>query len=806
MISVPEVLNMEFKKEIEIDGRRIGDGHPCYFIAEMGANFDGSLERAKKLIDLAKESGADAVKFQSFRADKIASAEGFADSKFEWQKGWEKSVFQVFRDAECPLDWNKELADYCKKRGVTFFSSPYDKEAVNSLDDAGVTVHKLGSGDITWIEMVKYIASRGKPVIMGTGASSMEEISEAVEAIKSTGNDKLILLQCVTNYPSHLENANAKAMVTLKEKFGTPVGYSDHTPGFIVPMASVALGGCVIEKHFTDDKTRKGPDHPFAMDAKDFRTMVDNIRLLEKTLGKAEKTLYEEEKIPVILQRRCIRAARDISAGAKITTEMLEVLRPAPIDSVYPKHLPQLIGKTAKREIKKGEAFFWDMFGSKEMVDCPKSRQLWREAKKLIPGGTQLLSKRAEMFLPENWPAYFSKAKGVEIWDLDGNKYVDMNMMAIGACTLGYADSDVNLAVKKVVDDGSMATLNSPEEVELARLLLKIHPWAEMVRYARTGGESMAIAIRIARAATGRDKIAFSGYHGWHDWYLSCNLSGKDKLTGHLLPGLDPNGVPKNLQDTVLPFEFNNLDKLEEIAKENKNQLAAIVLEPIRHTEPKDNFLQKVREIADRTGAVLIFDEISAAWRQNIGGTHLIYGVNPDIAVFGKAMSNGYPMAAVIGKAKIMDAAQISFISSTYWTERVGPAAAIATINKMLKENVPAHLERIGKMIWEGWERLGKKHGLNISVIGPAPLVSMSFNYPNDLELKTLFVQEMLKRGYLASLSVYVSYAHQEEHVRDYLAKIDEVFGLIKAASDSNKVVEMLEGPVAHKGFKRLTW
>jgi glutamate-1-semialdehyde aminotransferase len=274
------------------------------------------------------------------------------------------------------------------------------------------------------------------------------------------------------------------------------------------------------------------------------------------------------------------------------------------------------------------------------------------------------------------------------------------------------------------------------------------------------------------------------------------------------LPGLEPSGVPKSLIGTVIPFEFNRIEQLNEIVKNNLDKIAAIVLEPIRHTEPKDNFLKEVREIADKIGAVLIFDEISSAWRQNVGGTHLIYMVNPDIAVFGKAMSNGYPMGAIIGKKEVMDFAQISFISSTYWTERIGPTAAIATINKMLRENVPAHLDKIGRLIGDGWDRLAKKYGLNIKIIGPNPLITFSFDYDEkiQLELKTLFIQEMLKRRFLASLSVYVSYAHKEEQVDKYLNAIDDVFKIIKKAIDQNNVASLLEGPVVHKGFKRLNW
>ncbi len=428
---------------------------------------------------------------------------------------------------------------------------------------------------------------------------------------------------------------------------------------------------------------------------------------------------------------------------------------------------------------------------------------LWNKAKKIIPGGTQLLSKRSEMFLPDQWPSYYKKAKGVEIWDLDDNHYYDMSIMGVGACILGYSDEDVNNAVKNVIDNGSMATLNSPEDVELAELLLKIHPWAEAVRYARTGGEMMAIAVRIARAYTKQDKIAFCGYHGWHDWYLASNLADKANLDGHLLHGLDPNGVPRGLTNTAIPFEYNNIKKLESIVKENK--IGVIIVEPIRHQKPENDFLKKVRKIADEINAVLIFDEITAGWRLTVGGSHLLFEVTPDLMVMAKAMSNGYPMASVIGKANIMDAAQTSFISSTYWTERIGPAAAIATINKMQRYNIPAHLNKIGSLIGEGWIKLAKTYDLNITILPPNALVTFSFDYENVQELKTLFIQEMLNRGYLASTSVYISYAHTENIVTEYLNAVDEVFGIIKDAIDRNNVYSLLKGPIVHRGFQRLT-
>lgn len=434
-----------------------------------------------------------------------------------------------------------------------------------------------------------------------------------------------------------------------------------------------------------------------------------------------------------------------------------------------------------------------------------QGQELYKKARALIPGGTQLLSKRPEMFLPEQWPAYYSRARGVETWGLDGKKYVDMGYCGIGACVLGFADPDVDEAVKAAIDSGSMATLNCPEEVSLAETLCALHPWADMVRYSRSGGEAMSIAVRIARAAAGRDKVAFCGYHGWHDWYISANLAEDNALDGHLLAGLEPAGVPRGLRGTALPFHYNRIDELEAIVSGHRDELAAIVMEPIRDHEPEPGFLERVREIATEIGAVLVFDEITAGFRMNTGGIHLLYGVTPDIAVFAKAISNGYPMAAIIGVKEVMQAAQDTFISSTYWTEKIGPTAALATIRKYREENVAAHLIEVGRLIQKGWGEVADSTGLSLSVNGIPPLGHFTLEYENGQEIRTLFTQLMLEKGFLASNAFYATYAHQGVHVENYLAAAEDVFRVIVRAIENTEVESLLRGPVAHSGFQRLT-
>lgn len=430
---------------------------------------------------------------------------------------------------------------------------------------------------------------------------------------------------------------------------------------------------------------------------------------------------------------------------------------------------------------------------------------LWEQAKKRIPGGNQLLSKRSEMFLPGHWPSYYQKAKGCEVWDLEGTHYYDFAQMGVGSCVLGYADEDVNAAVKDAIDQGSMCSLNSYEEVALADRLIDLHPWAEMARFARTGGEICAMAIRIARAATGRDKIAFCGYHGWHDWYLSANLADTSNLDGQLLPGLAPRGVPRALNKTALPFYYNDDAELLRIAEQHGDSLAAIIMEPRRAQPPKPGFLEKVREVADRTGAVFIFDEITSGFRMNMGGIHLTYDVHPDMAVFGKALGNGFPISAVIGKKSVMDAAQESFISSTFWTERTGYAAALATLEKMDTRGVPPKLVHYGKMLNEGWQSLSQRYEVPVEISGIPPLTHLAFRHEQAAEVQTYYTQEMLKKGYLLGASVYTTFAYSEEVINRFLEDSASVFEKIGEGLRNNTISQWLEGPVKHSGFKRLT-
>lgn len=429
-------------------------------------------------------------------------------------------------------------------------------------------------------------------------------------------------------------------------------------------------------------------------------------------------------------------------------------------------------------------------------------QKLWKRAKAVIPGGNMLLSKRAEMFLPEQWPAYFTKAKGCQVWDLDGKQYTDMSIMGIGTNILGYGHEAVDAAVRQTVDAGNMSTFNCPEEVYLAEKLLEMHPWADMVRLARSGGEANAIAIRIARAASGRDKVAVCGYHGWHDWYLSANLGDDENLAGHLLPGLDPKGVPQTLRGTVFPFNYNNFAELESLVK--THDIGVIKMEVVRNMGPEDNFLHKVRQIASDRGIVLIFDECTSGFRETFGGLHKKYGVEPDMAMFGKALGNGYGITATIGRRAIMEAAQSTFISSTFWTERIGPSAALKTLEVMERTRSWENITQTGLKIRGQWQQLADQHGLEINHWGLPALTGYTFKSNNALAYKTLITQEMLAKGYLAGNSVYVSTEHTKEVVEGYFDALAPLFATIKECEEGRDVMSLLKGPVCHGGFKRL--
>lgn len=351
----------KFPREIQIGSRKIGEGHPVYLIAEIGANFDGSIEKAKKLVKAAKECGADCAKFQTFKSERIVSGKGFASMKLKGVHGsWGRPVEDVFRDAEFPREWHKEIANYCREIGIDFSTAPYDFEAVDLCERLELPFIKIGSGEITWLEMLDYIARKNRPIFLATGDASLSEIDEAIRTIEATGNANLVLMQCITNYPSKIESANINVLKTYQTAFGILTGYSDHSPGPVVAIGSVALGACVIEKHFTLNKRDAGPDHPHSMDVNEFKLMVEYVRELEAAMGSTRKVVVDEESETVIVQRRALYARRFIPAGKVLEKEDIVELRPAL--GILPKYKQNLIGRTLKRDVAEGTPIYWEHF------------------------------------------------------------------------------------------------------------------------------------------------------------------------------------------------------------------------------------------------------------------------------------------------------------------------------------------------------------------------------------------------------------------------------------------------------------
>ena len=422
--------------------------------------------------------------------------------------------------------------------------------------------------------------------------------------------------------------------------------------------------------------------------------------------------------------------------------------------------------------------------------------KLYKYARTIIPGGTTLFSKRSELHLPNRWPAYFTKAKEINVWDLKGDKYLDM-FCAVGTSILGYSNDKITKSVLKNIYNGNLTTLNSPEEVYLSNELINHHPWADMVKFTRAGGEANALAIRIARSNTSKKNVAFCGYHGWHDWYLSSNINSKRNLDQHLMSGLNYDGIPENLKNTSFPFPYNNFEYLKELI--NKKKIGIIKMEVMRNIEPKKNYLQKIRKICNEKKIILIFDECTSGYRENMGGIHLKFKVNPDIAIFGKALGSGYAINAIIGKRKIMKKAENTFISSTFWGERIGYTAALSSISEFKRLNVFKLIEKNGKMIKSLWSYLSTKYKVPIKIMGTNAIPSFEF-YKNHSERKTFLTQEMLKNKILATNMIYVTILHKKNNIKKYIKILNKVFHDIS----KKNIKKILKSEICFKPINRI--
>ena len=408
-----------------------------------------------------------------------------------------------------------------------------------------------------------------------------------------------------------------------------------------------------------------------------------------------------------------------------------------------------------------------------------KSLALWKKANLVIPTGNSFLSKNKSRHPSKLWPIYFDKSKGCEIWDYDGKKYYDFSFMGVGTNILGYSNPKIDNQLFKILKKGNMTTLNCPEEPKFAREILKPHSWAKMDKFAKTGAEANAIAIRLARAYTKKNKIILCGYHGWHDWYLAAKFNPKSHMETHLFPKLKINGVPNFLKGSVFSVKYNNFEEIKKIFKKN-NDIAAIIMEVKRFEEPNKNYLSLIRSFCTKNNVCLIFDECTTGFRENYGGLHLKYKVNPDLAMFGKAIGNGYSITSVIGKQKIMKCAKDSFISSTFWSERIGFTAGLLTLNQMRKIKSWKVIKKKGKIIKTNLTKLANKNKIKIKIQGNDSLFQFFLEDISVKDYKKFIAEQMIKQNFLASNIIYVSIAHSNTLIKKYLKNMDMVFQKLK--------------------------
>lgn len=634
--------------------------------------------------------------------------------------------------------------------------------------------------------------------------SKSKKISKIIVACSNNKNDKKIIKLCTHLGVEYFIGSETNVLdrfykAAKKFKFNNIARVTADCP-----LIDPKIVDDVIEKFFdkeVDYATNANP--PTFPDGLDFE--IFKFSILKESYFKAKSQHEQEHVTPYILNKKKfkkfnLKNNQDYSS-LRITLDEYE-------DFI----LIEKIIKNFKKNIhfnyedilnfyKKNKKLF--LINSKiqrnEGSSLSVGQKMWRRAKKIIPGGTMLFSKNPDLFLPNYWPAYFEKSKGCNLWDLEGKKYIDFSMMGVGTNVLGYSRKEVDDEVRKTIDKGNMSTLNSREEILLAEKLVQIHPWSSKVRFARTGGDAAAIATRIARAASGKDKIAICGYHGWHDWYLAANLSNSQNLNSHLMSNLPIGGVQKNLKNSVYTFDYNNFDQLNKII--NENDIGAVVMEVARNEIPKNKFLENVRKLTKKKNIVLIFDECTTGFRETFGGLHLKYKVNPDLVTFGKALGNGYAINAIVGTEAVMNYVNSTFISSTFWTDRIGSVAALKTIEVMKKIKSWEIVTKTGLKIKKKWEYLSKKNNIKINIQGLNSIPNFYFE-KNNLIYKTFISQEFLKKKMLAGNSFYVSTEHKEKLLNRYFDNLDNIFFKINNTRYFDDKKNLLDGPVCIAGLR----
>lgn len=434
-----------------------------------------------------------------------------------------------------------------------------------------------------------------------------------------------------------------------------------------------------------------------------------------------------------------------------------------------------------------------------------RSLDLYAKAGRLIPGRTQLISRRASSFAHPISPIYAAHVKGSRFTDVDGNEYIDW-VNAVTAIILGHADDVVDAAVKEQIDKGSLYSLNSPLEIELAEILVDTIPSAEMVRYTKGGGEACAVAVRIARGTTGKDTILFSGYHGWHDWYQSANYLADPETDEFPFAGIEPIGVPRALAGTAVPFTYGDLDSLEKAFAEHRGEVAAVMMEPMRSEPPAPGYLEAVKAMCHANDALFILDEVSSGWRLSLGSAQEWLGVTPDMSTFAKSMSNGYAMGCVVGSREAMDPAGRMFVSSSYWSETVGLAASVATITELKRRDGPARFKELGEKVKAALQGAIDAVDVKASVTGVHTLPTLVFDLREPSlkkPIETLFIQEMVKRGVFCHMAFTATLAHTDEDIARTAAATAESLEIVKRAL-AGELDSLLEAETKREPFRRL--
>jgi glutamate-1-semialdehyde 2,1-aminomutase len=447
-----------------------------------------------------------------------------------------------------------------------------------------------------------------------------------------------------------------------------------------------------------------------------------------------------------------------------------------------------------------------DMFISKNIIrnegsSMSENSKLWKRTKEKILGGTMLFSKRPQNFLPEKWPPFYSKAKKCYIWDLQKKKYLDVSLMGIGTNILGYSNKLIDDKVIKAIKSSNMSTLNCFEFTELTEKLLDMHPWFGKAKFAKTGSEANSIALRIARCSAKSQNVAVCGYHGWQDWYLAANIMNNKNLNNHLMTNISSDGVNKSLKKNIFSFNYNDYESFLDIVK--KNEIGTVFMEVSRNFKPKNRFLEKIRSYTKKKNIILIYDECSSGFREDYGGLHKKYNVKPDLAVFGKALGNGYPITVVLGDSELMNNAENSFISSTFWTDKIGAVAAIATLDIMEKLKSWKIISLQGNKIKNKWREFSIKYNLEINIFGLDAMPSFTFKSNRDLEYRTLIAQEMLKKNILATNTVYLSIFHDDKILKKYFNVLENIFYNISRIENNIENIK-LETPIIQPGFNRI--